>query len=153
MMGFGARICDALSFEARRLTRLAQVAGDSERLAQNLKRHAELCDAPNIKTGLEALAIAEASDAKALRDLLLPRRIWPTRSATIEREGASNWARISADLAAELEMVRALNGAIAEWEGVDREIAARLRAIVAAKEATLGHLRDLALRCDPQALD
>src|SRR5438552_2183649 len=116
MMGLGARICNALSSEARRLARLAQVAGDSERLAQNLARHAELCDAPNIKAGLEALAIAEASDANALRDLLLSRRKWPTQSATSEGEGANNWARISNDLAAELEMVRALNSAFAEWE-------------------------------------
>jgi hypothetical protein len=152
-MGLGARICDALSFDAHRLTRLAQIAGASERLAQNLKRHAGLCDAPNIKAGLEALAIAEASDANALRNLLLPRHIWPTPLATLQRDGANNWARISEDLAAELEMVRALNGASAEWEGVDREIATRLRAVAAAKEATLGHLRDLALRCDPQALD
>ena len=152
-MGLGARICDALSFEAHRLTRLARIAGESERLAQKLKRHAELCDGPNIKAGLEVLAIAETRDANALRDLLLPHRIWPTRSATIEGERANNWARVSDDLAAELEMVRALNGAIAEWEGVDREIATRLRTIATAKETTLGRLRDLALRCDPHALD
>src|SRR5579859_1964108 len=114
MMGLGARICDALSFEAHRLTRLARIAGESERLAANLKRHADLCDAPNIKAGLETLAIAETSDAAALRDLLLLRRIRPTRSATVERDGANNWVRITNDLAAELEMVRALNGAIAE---------------------------------------
>ena len=152
-MGFGARICDALSFEAHRLARLAQIGGSSERLAQNLKRHAGLCDAPNIKAALEALAIAEASDANALRNLLLPRHIQPTPPATLQRDGSNNWVRISEDLAAELEMVRALNSAIAQWEGVDREVAAQLRAIVTSKEIALGHLRDLALRCDPQALD
>lgn len=152
-MGIGTRIINSLSGEARRLTRLARIAGASERLAQNLKRHADLCDAPNIKAGLEALAIAETRDADALRDLLVPRLVWPARSETTQHDGANNWLRISGDLTAELEMVRALNSAIAEWEGADREIAERLRAIAAPKETTLGRLRDLALRCDPQALD
>ena len=152
-MGLGTRICAALSFDARRLTRLAQIAGASRRLAANLQQHANWCDAPNIKAGLASLALAEMRDADILRDLLLPRHVAPLQAASSQHHGASNWARISDDLAAELEMVRALNGAIAEWEGVDPEIAAQLRAIATSKEITLGHLRDLALRCDPQALD
>jgi hypothetical protein len=64
-----------------------------------------------------------------------------------------DWARLNADLDAEVELVRALNGAIAEWQGVKREIAGRLRELVAHKEQTLSSLRGLALKCDPHALD
>jgi hypothetical protein len=151
--GLAARVCPALSSEARRLTRLAQIAGQSERLASALERHADQCAYVNIKSGLEALARAEIADAQRLRDLLLPRGVWPVRSRTPPREGANNWARLSADLAVQVEMVRALNAAIATWEGVDRQVAARLREIARAKENRLGEMRGLTLKCDPQALD
>ena len=152
-MGLATRICAALSFDAHRLTRLAQIGAASEQLAARLQQHAALCDAPNIKAGLASLAIAEANDAADLRELLALRQAVPQQASPSQHNGSSNWARISEDLAAELEMVRAINGAIAEWEGADREIAAILRTIAGAKEITLGRLRDLALRCDPQALD
>jgi rubrerythrin len=152
-MGLVARIHNAFSSETRRLMRIAQIAGESERLAVALQRHAELCDYTNIKSGLAETAAAETADAKALRNLLAPYRVWPTRSSAPERDGANNWARLSDDLAAEVEMVRALNAAIADWEGADREVAGRLREVVKTKEATLDRLRDLTLRCDPQAFD
>ena len=152
-MGLAARIVSSWSFAARRLARLAQIAGASERLAGSLKRHATLCAYTNIKSGLEALAIAEAADAQALRDLLLPYQVWPAPARSHQRAGGSNWARLSDDLAAEVAMVRALNAAIANWEGPDHAIADRLRAIVTAKATSLDRLRALTLRCDPQALD
>jgi hypothetical protein len=46
-----------------------------------------------------------------------------------------------------------LNAAFAEWEGIDPEMAERLRELAAGKDQTRGLLRDLAVKCDPQALD
>ncbi|MGH7836198.1 MAG: hypothetical protein ACREQC_00080, partial [Candidatus Binataceae bacterium] len=129
------------------------VGGESERLAASLERHAELCGLPRIKDGLEALAAAEAVDANALHELILAHGVSPARPAAILRTGSNNWERLSADLAAEVELVRALNSAIAEWQGLEPALAERLRELVAGKERTLTILRGLALKCDPQALD
>jgi hypothetical protein len=152
-MGLVARIVDWLSPAARRLARLAAVGGESERLAASLGQHAELCGLPRIKDGLVSLAAAESADANVLRNLILALGVWPARPAAILYTGSSNWARLNADLDAEVELVRALNGAIAEWQGVKPEIAGRLRELVANKEQTVSMLRGFALKCDPQALD
>jgi hypothetical protein len=88
-----------------------------------------------------------------MRQLILARGASPARPLRQFGEGANNWARLGADLAAEVELVRALNGAIAEWEGADRGLAERLRSLLTAKEDRLSMLRDLTLKCDPQALD
>jgi hypothetical protein len=152
-MGIINDIRSAMSTRTRLLRRLAAIAGESERLAITLKQHTEVCDTPALRPGLESAAAAEAADAQALRSLLLAHDLWPTRPTTQESVGANYWARISADLAAEIELVRSLTAAVAEWEGVDREIAEQLRHLALRKDQTLGLLRDLALRCDPQALD
>ncbi|HLW70039.1 MAG TPA: hypothetical protein VKS22_05400 [Candidatus Binataceae bacterium] len=152
-MGLIARFISSLSPAVRRLERLASIGGESERLAASLKRHGGLCSLPRIREGLETLAAAEAADADVLRDLLLALGVWPARPAAPSHTGSNNWARLSADLAAEVELVRALNGAIADWEGVNPQIAERLRELVARKEQSLTLLRGFALKCDPQALD
>jgi hypothetical protein len=108
---------------------------------------------PGIKDGLKTLAAAEDADARVLRGMVWTHHVWPTRPESSISAAANNWARLSADLDAETELIRALNGAIAEWEGVNHELASRLREMVASKEQSLRLLRALALRCDPQALD
>lgn len=152
-MGAFARVINAVSPNARRMRRLALIAGASEALATTLKRHAAMAEYSSFRTALEEVAEAEAADAKFLRDLLLADGVWPTPRSRSSIDGGNNWQRASADLAEEVELVRALSAAIAEWEGVDHVIANQLRVIALHKEITAGHLRDLALRCDPQALD
>lgn len=152
-MGIIEAIRTSLSPRTRMLRRLATIAGESERLAASLKRHAAMGDYPGLKLGLATAALAEAADAQALRVLLLAHDVWPALPTAELREGANHWARIGADLAAEVELVRSLNAAVAEWEGVDARIAERLRELGLGKDQTLGLLRDLGLRCDPQALD
>jgi hypothetical protein len=152
-MGLISWAAASLRPKARRLTRLAQIGGESERIAGSLRRHAARCAAPRIKEGLETLAAAETADADIMRQLILARGASPARPLRQFGEGANNWARLGADLAAEVELVRALNGAIAEWEGADRGLAERLRSLLTAKEDRLSMLRDLTLKCDPQALD
>ena len=39
------------------------------------------------------------------------------------------------------------------WEGIDQAFAARLRTIAREDDRSLGELRELALKCDPQAFD
>jgi bacterioferritin (cytochrome b1) len=152
-MGLISWVAASLRPKARRLTRLAQIGGESARLAASLRRHAVRCAAPRIKESLETLAAAEAADADIMRQLIVARGEWPTRPLPPLGEGSNNWARLGADLAAEVKLVRALNAAIAECEGADRELAERLRSLVTAKEDRLSMLRDLTLKCDPQALD
>jgi hypothetical protein len=152
-MGLISWVAASLSPKARRLTRLAQIGGESERIAASLRRHATRCAAPRIKEGLETLAVAEAADADIMRQLILARGASPARPLRPLVEGSNNWARLGADLAAEVELVRALNAAIAECEGADRGLAERLRSLFTAKEDRLSMLRDLTLKCDPQALD
>ena len=152
-MGIIDAIRAALSPRTRILLRLAAIAGENERLAASIKRHAAMCEISGLKSGLETAATAEAADAKALRVMLLANDVWPTLPAAQLREGSNHWARITSDLAAEVELMRSLNAALAEWEGVDPGIAEQLRELEAGKEQTRGLLRDLALKCDPQALD
>lgn len=152
-MGFIEALLTSLSPRTRMLRRLAAIAGESGRLAVSLERHAAICDYSGLKSGLASAALAEAADAQALGTLLLAHEVSPVLPAVEPREGANNWARIGSDLAAEIELIRSLNAAVAEWEGVDAGIAERIRKLAAGKDQTLGLLRDLALKCDPQALD
>ncbi len=152
-MGIIAAICESLSPRTRLLRQLAAIAGENERLAASLKHHAAMTDYPGIKSGLETAAAAAAADVRTLRGLLLAHDVWPAMPPAEFHEGANNWARISSDLAAETELMRSLNMAVAEWEGVDRAMADRLRELAAGKSQTIALLRDLALKCDPQALD
>src|SRR5262245_58565621 len=101
-MGILARIVTSLSPQARLLTRLARIAGESERLAASLQRHADRCDFPGLKSAVQTLAATEAVDAGVLRKLLLARDVWPALPQESGREGSNNWARLSSDLAAEV---------------------------------------------------
>jgi hypothetical protein len=152
-MGILETIRASWSPRMRLLRRLAAIAGENERLAASLERHAGMCNYPGLKSGLATAAVAEAADTQVLRVMLLAQDVSPALPEVQLREGASHWARIGSDLAAEVELVRSLNAAAAEWEGVDPAIAERLRELRVGKDQTLELLRDLGLKCDPQALD
>ena len=71
----------------------------------------------------------------------------------MDAEGSSNWQRVSGDLALLLDLSREVNQQALHWEGIDPAFAARLRTIAREDDRSLGELRELALKCDPQAFD
>jgi hypothetical protein len=152
-MGILARLRSSLSPHARLLDHLAISAGRFEMLATNLKHHAATCALVNIRAGLEQLAEAEAAQALVLREILLERDTWPRLPETPVHDGSSNWERLAADLALQVALHRELNMEIAEWDGVEPKVADRLREFAAEEDNNIAALRDLTLRCDPQALD
>jgi hypothetical protein len=152
-MGILEKIRTSFSPKTRMLERLAVVTGRYEALVQSLKRHAELCTYPNIKAGLERLAEDKAGQANALRRILADLGVRPRLAETPWHDGSSNWERVSADLALQTELFRELNTQVVEWEGLDPNVAARLRVFLDAEDSNAGTLRDFALKCDPQAFD
>jgi hypothetical protein len=152
-MGLLEKIRTSFSPKTQMLERLAVVAGRYEALAESLKRHAELCTYPNIKAGLEHLAEDKAGQANVLRRILADLGAWPRLAETPSHDGSSNWERVGADLALQTELFRELNTQLVEWEGVDSNVAARLRVFLDAEDSNAGTLRDFALKCDPQAFD
>jgi hypothetical protein len=152
-MGLLEKIRTSFSPKTQMLERLAVVAGRYEALAESLKRHAELCTYPNIKAGLEHLAEDKAGQANVLRRILADLGAWPRLAETPSHDGSSNWERVGSDLALQTELFRELNTQLVEWEGVDSNVAARLRVFLDAEDSNAGTLRDFALKCDPQAFD
>ena len=88
-----------------------------------------------------------------LGEILLERGTWPRLPEAPVHDGSSNWERLAADLALEVALHRELNMEIAEWDGVEPKVADRLREFAAEEDNNIDALRDLTLRCDPQALD
>ena len=142
-----------LSPRKRLLKSLAEIAGNAELLAANLTRHTEMCSYPTLRVSLEELAAAEAAQANAVRELLLHNGVWPKLPNQPPHEGSSNWERLRNDLAIQVKILRALHAQIAEWTPVDAQIAERLRETAKNAGRHIDQLRDLTLKCDPQALD
>jgi hypothetical protein len=152
-MGILQRMFAAVPPEERLLAELADIAGRHQELADRLALHAELCAYPNIASGLEALAARQAAHAHTLDAILRERHVWSKLPRAMGAEGSNNWARVSGDLALMLELSREVNQQALHWEGIDPAFAARLRTIALEDDRSLGGLRELALKCDPQALD
>ena len=153
VMGILQRIWTGTPPEERLLAELADIAGRHQELAIRLARHAELCTYPNIASALGALAARQSEHARTLDAVLSERHVWSRLPRPTGAEGASNWARVSGDLALLLELTREMNQQALHWEGIDPAFAARLRTIALGDDRSLGELRKLALKCDPQALD
>jgi hypothetical protein len=147
------KIAELLSPKKRLLNRLAETAADAEMLAANLKRHTDMCTYPTLKAGLEALTAAETAQANAIRQLTLENGLWPRLSGSPPHDGSSNWERLRNDLALQVKILRALHSQLSEWAPVDEKIADRLRESAMDEERNVEQLRDLTLKCDPQALD
>jgi len=152
-MGIIERIHAAFSPRTSLLAELAETAGHVEALASNLRRHADECAYPNIKAGLGRLAQSETAQANALRELLLDRGAWPRLPDVSVHDGSNNWERLKRDLELQVRLVRELNLQIPEWASVDSDLSERLREFAAKEDENIGELRDLTLKCDPQALD
>jgi hypothetical protein len=142
-----------LSPRSRLLNQLAKTAGEAEVLAGNLTRHMELCTYPTLRAGLQALAAAETAQAKTMRELILRYGMWPKVPLLPPHQGASNWERLSNDLALQVKILRALRSQLSEWSTIDPLIAAQLDECATVEDRHIGQLRDLTLKCDPQALD
>jgi len=96
----------------------------------------------------------EAAQAEALRLYLERESLPPTPVSTpLAGAAANNWQRLNADLALQAELLRELNQVIVLLEGREHHAEPWLRDFAANEERTLGDLRDLTLKCDPQALD
>src|SRR5271170_4820863 len=139
--------------EKHLLAELADIAGRHQELADRLAHHADLCAYPNIASGLGALAVREAEHARTLATLLSERHVWSKLPRPTDAEGSSNWRRASGDLALMLELARDMNEQALHWERIEPPFAARLHTIAIEDNRHIGDLRELALRCDPQAID
>ncbi|MGH7916590.1 MAG: hypothetical protein ACREQE_03910 [Candidatus Binataceae bacterium] len=136
----------------RMFNRLAVIAGRQRELADRLIRDVELCEYINLKNGLEQLAESQDAQAGNMRTLLSDYGVW-ARLPERPVGGANNWERLSGDLALLVELCRELNLCAVEAESIDSQIAEKLREIAAVLDRDGGELRDLALKCDPHALN
>ena len=135
------------------LTQLAELAGRKEALIDRLARHATMCSYGTIRTGLERIAEQQRDGFKVLRSLLAERQMWPRPPESTPHEGSNNWERLNHDLAMLGTVVSGIQRASGVWEGIDSATAEKLLAIAITDGEAQIHLRALALKCDPQALD
>jgi hypothetical protein len=152
-MGIFSWLRSSLSPRERLLNELADIAGRNEALAERLKRHAEMCAYPNIKAGLEQLAAKEEAHLKVLKNILADNEMWPKPPEPPAHEGSNNWERLSNDLGTLDELTNLLSRHAINWEPVDAEMSKRLFDVYSEDNDSTYVLRDLALRCDPQAID
>jgi hypothetical protein len=147
------KIRQLLSPRSRLLNRLAETAADAETLARNLTRHGEMCSYPTLRAGLKELAAAETARANAMRQLLIQNGAWPKFPINPPHDGSSNWERLQNDLALQIKILRALRSQLSEWTPIDPLIAEQLSRSATEEDRHVEQLRDLTLKCDPQALD
>ena len=152
-MGILQKIWTRSSADEELISELAEIAGRHQQLAEQLARHAQSCKYPNIASGLTSLAERASDHARALSAMLRERKAWSRLPEPSEAEGSSNWERMHVDLALLLDLTRAMNRQALRWERVDADFASLLRTIAMRDDRDLGQVRDLALKCDPQALD
>jgi hypothetical protein len=152
-MTIGEKLRWLLSPRMRLLQLLAETAGDAELLAAKLSRHAKLCTYPNIRAGLDEIAAGESAQAAVIRQLLLDRGVSPKLPVNPSHDGSSNWERLQRDLALQVKILRSLRSQVPQWTALEPQIADSLSQVATEEESRIGRLRDLTLRCDPQALD
>jgi hypothetical protein len=141
------------STRERLLAELADVAGRKEALVERLGRHATMCAYPNVKSGLEQLAVNEAAHLKVLRAILDDNDLWPRPPEPPSHDGSNNWERLGLDLELAAELGRMINRQSVLWEPLDPAMANRFADMYAEDYDNTSFLRDLALKCDPQAFD
>jgi hypothetical protein len=151
-MGFLRRLFSPVSARAELLEELAALAGRNQGLVERLKRHAVLASA-SIKSGVEALAQAEAAHVKVMNSILADNNVWAKLPETPLHDGENNWARLSGDLAMLGALAADLRITAMKWEAVDEGIADTLLELAIEDSDRESELRKLALKCDALALD
>ncbi len=135
------------------MEKLADIAGRCEALVARLKRHAGLCAYPGIAQGVREVAGKEAGHESALRSILAGEGRWPRPPESAAREGSSNWERLNGDLAMLLALMNELRRHALSWGNADPALAERLTKIADEAGESEADLRQLAAKCDPQAID
>ncbi len=135
------------------LAELADITGRKASLIERLERHAELCQYSNIRTGLQQLAIGETVHLKVLNRILADNGLWSRPPEPPSHDGSNNWERLSGDLELSAEISRLINRQSVLWEAVDPQMAKRFQDMYGEDYDNTSLLRDLALKCDPQAFD
>ena len=151
-MGFFQRLFSPASARAELLEELAVLTGRNQGLVERLKRHAPMT-APNIKTGVEALAEKEAGHVKVLHSILADNNVWSKLPEAALHDGPNNWARLSGDLEVLGELAADLRRNAMQWESVDEGVADTLLKLAVEDDDRESELRKLALLCDALALD
>ncbi|MGA6973468.1 MAG: hypothetical protein WBY93_17710 [Candidatus Binatus sp.] len=151
-MGFFQRLFSPDSARAELLEELAAIAGRNQGLVDRLKRHAPLTGV-SIKSGVEALAEAEAAHVKVLHSILADHNVWAKLPEAALHDGSNNWARLSGDLAVLAELASDLRTNAIKWEAVDEDIVGKLRQLSIEDDDHESELRKLAMKCDALALD
>jgi hypothetical protein len=150
-MGFFERLMSSPDKNA--LAELAELAGRKEALIDRLVRHAAMCSYPAIRASLEKIAAHQTTSFEVLRSILADHETWPRPPEATPREGANNWERLSNDLTILHTLAAGIQKEVAVWQGVDSAVAEKLAPIALEDLDAESELRQLALKCDPQALD
>ncbi len=132
---------------------MAGLAGRKEVLIARLGRHADRCSYTAMAADLKVLAEKEAAHFKTLRNILSDREAWPRPPEDQPREGSSNWERLGGDLAMLSAIATGLRLCAMHWEAVDQGVAGTLGTMATEDVDHESDLRQLALKCDPQAFD
>ncbi len=134
---------------------LAILAGQSEALADRLRRHAERVTYPAIAQGVRQIAEKEAAHEKTMRHMLSERNLWPRPPESVPHEGSSSWERLSNDLEMLLLWARELHQHAMRWEGEgeNSHLGETLMKIADEAAEDEHELRRLVAKLDPQALD
>lgn len=151
-MGFFQRLFSPASARVELLEELAVLAGHNQGLVERLKRHAALAGV-SIKSGVEALAEAEAAHVKKLNSILADHNVWAKLPEPALHDGSNNWARLSGDLAVLAAIASDLRLNAMKWESIDEDIVGKLRQLAIEDDTHESELRKLAMMCDAMALD
>jgi len=151
-MGFLQRFFSPVSARAELLEELAVIAGHNQGLVDRLKRHAALTGA-NIKSGVEALAEAEAAHVKVINSILADHNVWAKLPEAALHDGSNNWSRLGGDLAVLAALASDLRLNAMKWESIDEDIVGKLRQLAIEDDDHESDLRKLAMKCDALALD
>ena len=152
-MGFFSKFRSSGSPEKRAVDELAELAGRKEALIARLLRHAARCSYPAMAADLKTLADKEAAHFKTLRNILSDRGMWPRPPEDQPREGSSNWERLGGDLSMLSALAAGLRLCAMHWEPVDQEVGDVVATMATEDVDHESDLRQLALKCDPQAFD
>ncbi len=134
-------------------TELAELTGRIEALVDRLHRHAAMCRYPQMRSAVEQLAEHQAEHLKSLKSILADRNTWARPPAGVASEGSNDWGRLSNDLNELATLGDDLHRTAIKFEAFDEPTAKVLLTMAAQDTDYESKLRQIALKCDPQAID